>query len=99
MNVAGAVLLARGMRSWPAAVLLLAGALDVFDGAVARARGISSARGAWFDSVIDRLSDSVVLGAYFLSLAWQGQRTDAALPLAALAVSLLVSHIRAEAEA
>lgn len=99
VNAAGAVLLARGMRSWPAAFFLAAGALDVFDGAVARARGISTVRGAWFDSVVDRISDAVVLGAYFLSLSWKGERTDAALALVALAVSLLVSHVRAEAEA
>jgi CDP-diacylglycerol--glycerol-3-phosphate 3-phosphatidyltransferase len=99
VNVVVAVLLARGMRFLPGALLLLAGVLDVFDGAVARARGIAGPRGAWFDSVIDRVSDAVVLGALFLSLEWQNARTDAALALVALAVSLLVSHVRAEAEA
>jgi CDP-diacylglycerol---glycerol-3-phosphate 3-phosphatidyltransferase len=98
VNALVAVFLARGMRALPAGLLLLAGVLDVFDGAVARARGISSARGAWFDSVIDRISDAIVLGALFLSLVWKGEHFEAALALVSLGVTLLVSHVRAEAE-
>lgn len=98
VNVAVAVLLVRGLRSLPAGALLLGGILDVFDGAVARARGTSSARGAWFDSVIDRVSDALVLGALFVSLVDQGNRRASAIALAALGVSLLVSQVRAEAE-
>ncbi|MCA1834330.1 MAG: CDP-alcohol phosphatidyltransferase family protein, partial [Actinobacteria bacterium] len=97
-NVVVAVLLTRGFRSLPAGLLLLSGVLDVFDGAVARARGISSARGAWFDSVMDRVSDALVLGALFYSLLVQGRSVDAALALSALGISLLVSQVRAEAE-
>jgi phosphatidylglycerophosphate synthase len=93
-----AFFLTRGLRSLPAGLLLLSGVLDVFDGAVARARGISSPRGAWFDSVMDRISDALVLGALFYSLLRQDREVDAALALAALAVSLLVSQVRAEAE-
>lgn len=98
-NVAVAILLGRGDRALPAGLLLLSGVFDVFDGAVARARGVAGPRGAWLDSVVDRISDAIVLGALFLSLLWQGRRTDAILALAALTVSLLVSQIRAEAEA
>lgn len=98
VNAGVAVLLVRGHRAWPAGLLLVAGILDVFDGAVARARGISSVRGAWFDSVMDRISDALVLGALFISLLKQDDGIDAALSLGAMGISLLVSQIRAEAE-
>lgn len=97
-NLAIAVMLARGMRLLPGILLLPAGLFDVFDGSVARARGSSGPRGAWLDSVLDRAADGSVLGALFLSLAWRGRETEAALALAALVVSLFVSYVRAEAE-
>ena len=93
-----AVLIGRGSRALPAGLLLLTGVMDVFDGAIARQRGMASPRGAWFDSVVDRLSDALVLGALFLSLWWQHDRLAAALALAALGVSMLVSQVRAEVE-
>src|SRR6266853_2033146 len=47
--------------------LLIASALpDLLDGAVAKAAQTASARGAFFDSVADRVSDSLVLGG----IAW-----------------------------
>lgn len=97
-NLAIAVMLARGMRFLPGILLLPAGLMDIFDGSVARARGEQGRRGAWLDSVLDRASDGAVLGALFLSVAWQGETLDAGLALAALGVSLFVSHVRVEAE-
>ena len=97
-NLAIAVMLARGMRLLPGLLLIPAGLFDVFDGSVARARGESSKRGAWFDSVLDRAADGAVLAALFLSLAWQHRTVEAGLALAALGVSLFVSTIRAHAE-
>ncbi|HEX8771075.1 MAG TPA: CDP-alcohol phosphatidyltransferase family protein, partial [Acidimicrobiales bacterium] len=80
-------------------LLLAASALpDVLDGAVAKASGTASPRGAFFDSVSDRVSDSVVLGG----VAWYLARTEggvaALLPMAVLAASFLVSYERARAE-
>lgn len=98
-NIVIAVLLARGARLVPGVLLFPAGLLDVFDGSVARARGSSGARGAFMDSLLDRAADASVLGAIFLSLSWQGKEGQAGLALGALAVSLLVSHVRAQAEA
>ena len=72
---------------------------DLLDGALAKASGRSSVRGAFFDSVCDRVSDTLVLGA----MAWYLMDTHrghiALLPVAALGVSLLVSYERAKAEA
>jgi CDP-diacylglycerol--glycerol-3-phosphate 3-phosphatidyltransferase len=80
-------------------MLLVSGLLDVFDGGLARLRGEASRAGAFLDSVSDRVSDVILFGALFWALAGQGHRLSAGLALSALVVSLLVSHLRAEAEA
>lgn len=98
-NTVVGVLLLTDRRFLPGILLLPAGLFDIFDGAVARLRGEDSRKGALLDSVNDRVSDSVVFGCLFFSLADQARTTEAALCLAALVVSLLVSHIRAEGEA
>lgn len=92
-------LLLSGRSILPGTLLLVAGLLDVFDGALARLRGEASRRGAFLDSVVDRISDLLVFGALFWALAGRGREVEGALALAALVVSLLVSHVRAEAEA
>ncbi|MFL5766470.1 MAG: CDP-alcohol phosphatidyltransferase family protein [Actinomycetota bacterium] len=99
MNAGIAVLLLRGDRLLPGILLIPAGLLDIFDGGVARLRGEESRLGAFLDSVLDRVSDLMLFGCLFWSLAGQGQRTEAALALITLVISLFVSHLRAEAEA
>jgi CDP-diacylglycerol--glycerol-3-phosphate 3-phosphatidyltransferase len=93
------VLLLRGDRLVPGLLLIPAGLLDIFDGAVARLRGEASRFGAFLDSVLDRVSDLILFGCLYWSLAGQGYRLEAALALVTLVVALFVSHIRAEAEA
>ena len=80
-------------------LLILSGALDLFDGAVAKASATTTARGAFFDSVSDRVSDSFVLGGVAWYLASARHDHTAVLALAVLAVSFLVSYERARAEA
>jgi CDP-diacylglycerol---glycerol-3-phosphate 3-phosphatidyltransferase len=80
-------------------VLLIASAVpDLLDGALAKAKGTASARGAFFDSVSDRVSDSLILGG----IGWYLQSTRhghaAMLPFAILATSMLISYQRAKAE-
>ncbi len=72
---------------------------DVLDGAVAKASGTTSPRGAFFDSVIDRVADALILGAvaYYL-LTTQTDPAWAMLPVAVLAMSMLISYERARAE-
>ena len=79
--------------------LLLASALpDLFDGAVAKASGSSSIRGAFFDSVADRVTDALLLGG----IGWHLQATKggryAMLAFAVLGMSTLISYQRAKAE-
>ncbi|MGH9150326.1 MAG: CDP-alcohol phosphatidyltransferase family protein, partial [Acidimicrobiales bacterium] len=79
-------------------LLILAGLPDLFDGALAKAAGTASPRGAFFDSVADRVTDTLVLGG----IAWHLAATDGGLapmlPFAVLAVSALISYQRATAE-
>lgn len=98
-NVVVGVLLLTGRRLLPGLLLLPAGLLDIFDGAVARHRGEESRTGALLDSVTDRTCEGIVFGCLFFSLAEQNQSIDAALALSSMIVSLLVSHLRAEGEA
>jgi CDP-diacylglycerol--glycerol-3-phosphate 3-phosphatidyltransferase len=79
--------------------LLAASAVpDVLDGAVAKASGTSSPRGAFFDSVVDRVSDTLVLAGLAWYLASTESPHTALLPLAILGASNLVSYERARAE-
>lgn len=98
-NVVVGVLLLTGQRLLPGLLLLPAGLLDIFDGAVARHRGEESRKGALLDSVIDRACEGIVFGCLFFSLAEQNRTIDAALALSSMMVSLLVSHLRADGEA
>lgn len=85
-------------------VAVAAGIADLLDGAVAKARGLVSRFGALFDSTTDRLSDAL----FFLPIAWlYGVDPDvaahdepwvAAVSLAALVFSFLVSYVKARAE-
>jgi phosphatidylglycerophosphate synthase len=80
-------------------LLLGAGLADVFDGSVARHRGIAGRSGAFLDSVLDRVSDMILFSSLFWVLAERGETLQAVLALLGLVLSLSVSHIRAEAEA
>jgi CDP-diacylglycerol--glycerol-3-phosphate 3-phosphatidyltransferase len=79
-------------------LVILAALPDLLDGALARASGASSQRGAFFDSTVDRLTDALLLGG----IAWHLASTESAhmsiLPFAVMAVSSLISYQRAKAE-
>ena len=98
-NTAVGALFLTGRRLVPALLLILAGAFDIFDGGVARLRGEERRSGAFLDSVLDRVSDTILFACLFWNEAAQGHDVAAALALSTLAIALAVSHIRAEAEA
>jgi CDP-diacylglycerol--glycerol-3-phosphate 3-phosphatidyltransferase len=85
-------------------VAVLSALLDVFDGALAKAKGLVSKFGAFLDSTTDRLSDAL----FFAPIAWlYGVAPDtaardepwvAATALVALIASFLVSYVKARAE-
>jgi CDP-diacylglycerol--glycerol-3-phosphate 3-phosphatidyltransferase len=79
-------------------LLIVAGALDILDGALARASGRVSAFGAFLDSVLDRYSDLLVLSGIVLLFMQQGSRGAVAAALAAVIGTVMVSYTRARAE-
>jgi archaetidylinositol phosphate synthase len=84
-----------GDRPFLGGVLLaVSGFFDVLDGAVARATGRTSQRGAFLDSTLDRVSEVVV----FLGILVGGY-TSSFFVLLALSLSLLVSYTRAKGDA
>ena len=79
-------------------VVLFAGFFDLLDGALARHTNRTSRFGAVLDSTLDRLSEAVLLIGILLYI---GNQSSVAVLLVFLALfgSLLVSYIRARAEA
>jgi CDP-diacylglycerol---glycerol-3-phosphate 3-phosphatidyltransferase len=97
--IVAAVLVAYGQFLAGGIVMLVAAALDLFDGMVARASGKVTLFGGVFDSLCDRLSEAAVLGGLLFRLASQGKREEVMLAFAAVVGSILVSYLRARAEA
>ncbi len=81
-------------------VVLIAGFLDMLDGALARHTNQASHFGALLDSTLDRLSDGLLLlSILVLYLLREQSPIEASIVVLALIGSLLVSYIRARAEA
>lgn len=78
-------------------LLFLTGVPDALDGAVAKAAGTASKRGAYFDSVADRFTDALLFGGAAWYLAGRGGRI-VMLPFALMAAAALVSYQRAKAD-
>ncbi len=92
LALACGVMLAYGRLPEALLLLLLSGALDVADGAVARLSGRASSGGAFLDSVTDRYSDAaVVIGLSMYTQAYL-------LGMLGLLGCLMVSYTRARAE-
>jgi phosphatidylglycerophosphate synthase len=108
VTLAAAVLFARGQWLWAGIALVVAGACDMLDGAVARIGRKKSPFGGILDSTCDRVGDIALLSGlgYYYLVTWT---TQAAAPRPAnityglLAVFgiihvTLISYIRARAE-
>ena len=80
------------------AVLLASGVFDMLDGALARSTGKATRFGALLDSVVDRLSEALVLLGLLLHYTQRGPEWGTALVYAALVGSLMVSYLRARSE-
>lgn len=95
---ATAVAVGTGRLGLGLALLIASAVPDLLDGAVAKASGTASVRGAFFDSVADRVSDALVLGGFGWYLASDRGDHWAMLPFAVLGASTLISYERAKAE-
>lgn len=98
MAIAASVAIANGALRGGLLLLALTAVPDVLDGAVAKASGTASPRGAFFDSVADRFTDALLLGGVAWYLADEHGGRIAVLPLAVLGFSMLISYERAKAE-
>jgi CDP-diacylglycerol--glycerol-3-phosphate 3-phosphatidyltransferase len=97
LSVLTAFLIGVGALGWAVLGLIASGLVDLLDGTVARRSGQASPRGAFFDSVTDRVSDAVVLGGVAWYLAGESPYLSL-LAFTAAALSMLVSYERARAE-
>jgi CDP-diacylglycerol--glycerol-3-phosphate 3-phosphatidyltransferase len=98
MSCVAAVTIGAGYLRFGFLFLLLTGIPDALDGAVARAAGTGSKRGAFFDSVSDRLTDGMLFGGVAWYLASTEPGRIMMLPVAIMGLAMFVSYQRAKAE-
>ncbi len=98
VGVAAAVAIGSGRLLLGMALVIFAGLPDLLDGALAKASGTSSQRGAFFDSTVDRVTDALLLGGIGWHFALTEDPLLVMLPFAVAAVSSVISYERAKAE-
>ena len=98
LAVAATVVIALGGLRGGLLLVILAALPDLLDGALAKASDNASQRGAFFDSVADRVTDMLLLGGVAWYLATEYGSHAALLPFAVMGLSALISYQRAKAE-
>src|SRR5436309_6933756 len=98
MNSFSMVLFAKGIFLWAGLVILFAGIFDIVDGEVARRTQRVTKFGAFFDSVIDRYSDLLLLLGLIIWYAKINRIFYVGLTGLVLIGSVLTSYARARAE-
>jgi CDP-diacylglycerol---glycerol-3-phosphate 3-phosphatidyltransferase len=97
-NALAAWLITQDMLVWAGVVYGFFSALDLVDGAVARATNRATPYGAVFDAVLDRASEALVLAGIAWYFGDRGEYVQAGVTYAALFGSVAVSYMRARAE-
>ena len=98
-NLLAAFLIARGQIVAGGVVVLLMGPIDAIDGTMARLRGQLTRFGGILDSVVDRYSELIILGGLLVYYTQQADWQGVILCYLAAAGSVLVSYVKARAEA
>ena len=103
LNIAAGIVLASGEWMIGGAMVLIAGAFDMFDGALARVLNQKTDFGAFLDSTLDRYSEVAVLVGLQIGFLQDDRVADyrllgIALGAIILANSLMISYARARAE-
>ncbi len=93
-----AYLLSQGMFVAGGGVLILAGMMDMVDGALARRGGTASPQGALLDSVVDRVAEATVFLGLLVYYLEPVSATEIVLINVSLVGSLMVSYLRARGE-
>ncbi|OGW94343.1 MAG: hypothetical protein A3G36_02100 [Omnitrophica bacterium RIFCSPLOWO2_12_FULL_45_13] len=100
VNCAAAFFIAQSGLSYLMTGILIwiAGFFDALDGSIARATGRVTTFGNFFDSVLDRYSDSVIYLGILARFLRSGNSNYVILAAVAMIGSLAVSYVRAKAE-
>lgn len=98
VGIGAAVAIGSGRLRLGLVLVVLAALPDLLDGALAKASGAASERGAFFDSTVDRITDAVLMGG----IAWYFVGNESPylvmLPFAVSSVAQIISYQRAKAE-
>ena len=98
LNVVAAYLIIIDQVTWGGVVFLIAAGADAIDGTLARQIGIRNKFGAFWDSTLDRLSESIIIMAIAYNYAVNGNAMAVMIAFLALIASFLVSYTRARGE-
>ncbi len=96
--VGGAYLIGIGQWWAGGVVVLFAGVFDLFDGALARNTNRVTRFGALLDSVIDRVSEAIILFGLLAYYESKDEWIGSILVYAAIVGSIMVSYLRARSE-
>jgi CDP-diacylglycerol--glycerol-3-phosphate 3-phosphatidyltransferase len=94
-----AVLIIFGHMTWAGILLLIMGPVDAMDGALARLRNEASDWGAFVDAVTDRYSELFLFLGFLIYYMLHVNATGIILAYLAAAGSVLVSYVKARADA
>ncbi len=97
--IVGSIVISTGAMRSGAVIVLVGSILDGLDGSVARAAGTVTARGAFLDSVFDRVGEIAAFAGLGVAVARE-TGDEAVLLLISLAIggAMLVPYIRSRAE-
>lgn len=98
-NLTAGILIAFGELTWGGIIALIVGPLDAVDGALARLRNESKPYGSFVDSVTDRYDELFLLGGLIIHFSLTQDWIGGILVYFAAMGSILVSYIRAKADA
>jgi CDP-diacylglycerol--glycerol-3-phosphate 3-phosphatidyltransferase len=98
-TIGSAVLIALGHMTWAGILLLIMGPVDAMDGALARLRNEASEWGAFVDAVTDRYSELFLFLGFLIYYMLHPYPAGVILAYLAAAGSVLVSYVKARAEA
>ena len=98
-NFVGAYFVSQGQMTTGGLLMLITTPLDALDGTMARLRGDASEWGAFVDSVTDRYSELAILGGLLYYFSITGDGLSSVVAFAAAAGTVLVSYVKARAEA
>ena len=96
--IVGSVVISTGALRAGAIIVLIGSILDGLDGSVARASGTETARGAFLDSVFDRMGEVAAFAGLGVSFAESGDERVLLLIVLAVGGAMLVPYIRSRAE-